>query len=193
VSAIHEGTESISFDVDRTGVPVLVKTSYFPNWAASGAGEVYRVSPNLMLVVPTSHHVTLNYGYTPVDWFGFILTLLGLAGVVELARRSAPHFAGPGHRQRVVEAHGPSWWDDHPTAPSALVGPAPAPGSQGEEDRLADNLAEPYRRLAEEWTDLAPGAVGSGTNLDRWVGRPASVEEDEAPPLARILRPEPGR
>jgi hypothetical protein len=184
VSAIHEGTESISFDVDRTGVPVLVKTSYFPNWAASGAGEVYRVSPNLMLVVPTSHHVTLNYGYTPVDWFGFILTLLGLAGVVELARRSAPHFAGPGHRQRVVEAHGPSWWDDHPTAPSAVVGPAPAPGSQGEEDRLADNLAEPYRRLAEEWTDLAPGAVGSGTNLDRWVGRPASVEEDEAPPLA---------
>ena len=32
VSNIHEGTESISFNVDQTGVPVLVKTSYFPNW-----------------------------------------------------------------------------------------------------------------------------------------------------------------
>ena len=30
------GEESISFDVDEVGVPVLVKTSYFPNWQVSG-------------------------------------------------------------------------------------------------------------------------------------------------------------
>ena len=79
VSDIHEGTESISFNVDQTGVPVLVKTSYFPNWQVSGASGVYRVTPNLMVVVPTATHVTLTYGYTPVDWIGFILSLLGLA------------------------------------------------------------------------------------------------------------------
>ena len=71
VSDIHEGTQTISFDVDQTGVPVLVKTSYFPNWQVSGAKEVYRVTPNLMVVVPTANHVTLTYGYTPIDWAGF--------------------------------------------------------------------------------------------------------------------------
>jgi hypothetical protein len=40
-------------------------------------------------------------------------------------------------------------------------------------------MAEPYRRMAEEWTDLAPGTVGSGTNLDRWVGRPVDPGADE--------------
>ena len=54
VSDIHEGTESISFNVDQAGVPVLVKTSYFPNWQVSGAKGVYRVTPNLMVVVPTA-------------------------------------------------------------------------------------------------------------------------------------------
>ena len=82
VSNIKEGTESISFDVDQTGVPVLVKTSYFPNWQVSGASSVYRVTPNLMVVVPTANHVTLTYGYTPIDWIGFILSLLGLLGLV---------------------------------------------------------------------------------------------------------------
>ncbi|MGH9056577.1 MAG: hypothetical protein ACRDYY_12065 [Acidimicrobiales bacterium] len=106
VSAIHEGSESISFNVDRTGVPVLVKTSYFPNWQVSGASGVYRVTPNLMVVIPTANHVKLTYGYTPVDWLGFILSLLGLAalllwwklGPVEYALAVGRHFrrGGPG-------------------------------------------------------------------------------------------------
>jgi phosphomannomutase len=86
VSNIKEGTESISFDVDQTGVPVLVKTSYFPNWQASGATGIYRVTPNLMVVVPTATHVTLTYGYTPVDWIGFILSLFGLGSLILLWR-----------------------------------------------------------------------------------------------------------
>jgi hypothetical protein len=84
VSAIQETTDTISFDVSQVGVPVVVKTSYFPNWQASGAGTVYRATPNLMIVVPTSHHVVLHYGYTPVDWTGFLLSLLGLVGVAGL-------------------------------------------------------------------------------------------------------------
>ena len=35
------------------GVPVLVKISYFPRWHATGATGPYRVSPNLMVVIPT--------------------------------------------------------------------------------------------------------------------------------------------
>ncbi len=97
VSDIREGTESISFNVDQTGVPVLVKTSYFPNWQVSGASGVYRVTPNLMVVVPTANHVTLTYGYTPVDWIGFLLSLLGLLGLVVLWRRRPLEYPRPGH------------------------------------------------------------------------------------------------
>src|SRR5262249_21394663 len=37
VTRIHATDDTISFHVSRPGVPVLVKTSYFPNWRASGA------------------------------------------------------------------------------------------------------------------------------------------------------------
>jgi len=102
VSDIHSTTQSISFNVDQTGVPVLVKESYFPNWQVSGAKAVYRVTPNLMVVIPTADHVTLSYGYTPVDWIGFLLSLLGVVGVVLLWRLRpveypvARHFFGGG-------------------------------------------------------------------------------------------------
>ena len=87
VTNIGTGEDSISFDVDRPGSPVLVKTSYFPNWKASGARGPWRVAPNLMVVVPTERHVELNYGYTPVDALGWGLTLLGIGGLVVLAGR----------------------------------------------------------------------------------------------------------
>ena len=45
--------------------PVLVKMSYFPNWQVSGASDIYRVTPNLMVVVPTSNHVTLTLRLHP--------------------------------------------------------------------------------------------------------------------------------
>jgi hypothetical protein len=95
VANIKTGDDRISFDVDRTGVPILVKTSYFPNWRASGAGEVYRVMPNLMVVVPTKKHVSLHYGDTPVDMLGFTLTVLGIAAAVTLARRPAVTYPEP--------------------------------------------------------------------------------------------------
>jgi hypothetical protein len=64
VSKIVQRSQSLSFHVDKIGVPVLVKISYFPNWQARGATGPYRVSPNLMVVVPTAHQVTLTYGKT---------------------------------------------------------------------------------------------------------------------------------
>jgi hypothetical protein len=87
VTDIEAGDDRISFDVDQIGQPVLVRASYFPNWQVSGASGPYRVTPNLMVVVPTSTHVSLHYGWTPVDLLGWFLTLLGIAGVVVLWRR----------------------------------------------------------------------------------------------------------
>jgi hypothetical protein len=37
-----------------------------------------------MVVVPTKKHVELHFGYTPVDYLGNGVSLLGLAGVVLL-------------------------------------------------------------------------------------------------------------
>jgi hypothetical protein len=102
VSRIETGDDQISFDVDRTGSPVLVKVSYFPNWQASGARGPWRVTPNFMVVIPTSRHVTLRYRATSIEWFAYALSLLGVAGVVALtwhgrrrARREAVAEAAP--------------------------------------------------------------------------------------------------
>jgi hypothetical protein len=94
VDAIRATDDSVSFNVDTLGVPVLVKVSYFPNWQASGAKGPYRVAPNLMVVIPTSHHVQLRYGYTPVDWLGYLAGLMGLVALVWLARAKPVVFAG---------------------------------------------------------------------------------------------------
>jgi hypothetical protein len=104
VSDVVEHNASISFNVSRVGVPVVVAISYFPNWHVSGAEGVYRVSPNLMVVVPTSHHVSLSYGYTPVDFEGYALTLLALVGLLFLVRRPLAPVAAvrrPGLGQRL--------------------------------------------------------------------------------------------
>jgi hypothetical protein len=84
--------DRISFDVDRPGSPVLVKTSYFPNWQAVGATGPWRVAPNLMVVVPTSRHVELHYGFTPVDDAGRVVSVGALAavGLMWWRERSGP-------------------------------------------------------------------------------------------------------
>ena len=95
VSDVRQSDQSISFHVDRVGVPVEVRVSYFPNWRASGADGPYRAAPNLMVVVPTSHDVTLTYGRSAANTLGQLLTFLAVAAVVVLfvvdrrARRAA--------------------------------------------------------------------------------------------------------
>ncbi|MEZ5182829.1 MAG: hypothetical protein R2702_13305 [Acidimicrobiales bacterium] len=86
VSDIEMGTDTISFHVSKPGVPVLVKASYFPNWEVEGAEGPYRVTPNLMVVIPTDTDVSMHFGRTPVDLVAALLTLLGIVGVVLLAR-----------------------------------------------------------------------------------------------------------
>jgi hypothetical protein len=86
VTNVKQDDNDISFHVDKIGVPVLVKMSYFPNWKVSGAKGPYRSTPNFMIVVPTSHSVHLHYGRTIVNWFGIFLTLLGIAGAIVIWR-----------------------------------------------------------------------------------------------------------
>ncbi len=113
VSGIRSSENSISFDVDRPGSPVLVKASYFPNWKAKGADGPWRVAPNMMVVVPTSDRVTLHYGWTPVDIFGWLLTLAGIGLCVAMARRGPVAVDGGGGGSGRI--------------PSSESGPPPAP------------------------------------------------------------------
>jgi hypothetical protein len=99
VTDVSTTNNTVSFHVSKVGTPVLVKVSYFPNWHASGADGPWRVTPNLMVVVPTSHDVTLSYGRSGADYLGDFLTAVGVLALAALIlvpwlrRRSTP----PGH------------------------------------------------------------------------------------------------
>jgi hypothetical protein len=120
VSNIESGDDSVSFDVSEPGVPVLVKTSYFPNWQVSGAKGPWRASPNLMVVVPTSTHVALHYGRTGVDWAGIGLTAVGLLGLAGLASwQLVPLAPRPPRRRRVQTVGAPPSGSSGPSEPDA--------------------------------------------------------------------------
>ena len=87
VSNVSIGNESLSFSVDKVGTPVLVKVSYFPNWKVTGADKVYRAAPNMMVVVPTSKNVTLEYKASLLDRSSYLLTFAGIVVVVFMIRR----------------------------------------------------------------------------------------------------------
>ena len=113
---VQAGVDTVSFRVDRLGVPVLVRTSYFPNWEVEGALGPWRATPNLMVVVPTDEEVRLSYGRTTVDVVAMLLTAVGLVALLVLVRRPEP---------------------DDPSAPwydAAVLGP--------DGDRLVDRWVE---------------------------------------------------
>jgi hypothetical protein len=88
VTNVVQGRSSVSFTVDKVGTPILVRTSYFPNWDASGAKGPYRVAPNMMVVVPTTNNVTLNFGWSFLDVFAYVLTIAGVVVLVRWRRNS---------------------------------------------------------------------------------------------------------
>ena len=88
VSNIVEKETDISFTVDKVGVPVVVRASYFPNWTVSGGKGPYRIMPNLMVVIPTSKNVKLHWGYSTADILGYPASIGGLGGAFLLHRRT---------------------------------------------------------------------------------------------------------
>lgn len=133
VSNVAVDEQSISFEVDQVGVPVLVRVSYFPTWKVEGAEGPYRVAPNFMVVVPTSNVVTLTYSKTPLDWFFYGLTFLGIALCFFWRRRGDVRYDSdrPSWRRPDVvstpDVVGPSPLTDPPAA--EMVGALPAPAS----------------------------------------------------------------
>ena len=87
VSNVQLGRESISFSVDKVGVPVLVKVSYFPNWTVKGATQISRAAPNMMVVVPTQNNVKLSYEPSTLDNSAYLFTLIGIICVSVMFRR----------------------------------------------------------------------------------------------------------
>jgi hypothetical protein len=110
VSHIVQTDSSVSFHVSRIGTPVEVKVSYFPNWKATGADGPWRAAPNLMVVVPTSHDVTLTYGSSPSDRAGQVISLVSLVAAVAVAvaerRRRRRRGRRPGRRPTPTAAAG---------------------------------------------------------------------------------------
>ncbi len=173
VSNIATSTDSISFDVSQIGVPVLVKASYFPNWQVSGADGPYRVSPNQMVVIPTSNHVSLHYGWTSVDLGSWALTLLGMIGVVWLARSRPVDMPAPAAVWEPFDdleeddldddPRDPAWWldPDDPASsyPTAEGHPPTADGPAAPQfDPRAVILGPVADVMADDHPPVAPGA-----------------------------------
>jgi hypothetical protein len=142
VTNIEEGDDRISFDVDQIGQPVLVRASYFPNWEASGAQGPYRVAPNLMVVIPTEDHVELHYGWTPVDLLAWLFTLLGIGGVVLLARR--PPVVVPAPPEPVV---------------TSVYGPDPPVTRDLLDEAPDDHVLQPDEVVEDEPDEVPVGAA----------------------------------
>ncbi len=105
VSDVVRNGDELSFQVDRIGVPVLVKVSYFPNWSVQGALGPYRVTPNWMVVVPTDEVVQMRFGATSVEFTAWILTLLGVIALAYFALRPPARFDAPVFRSTSKQLH----------------------------------------------------------------------------------------
>jgi hypothetical protein len=82
VAKVRHTQNSVSFSVDKVGVPILVRVSFFPNWKVDGAEGPYRAAPNMMVVIPTENDITLTYGSSGIDKIAYLLTLIGIVVVV---------------------------------------------------------------------------------------------------------------
>lgn len=85
VSNIVLEDHRISFTTDAIGVPHVIKLSYFPNWEAIGAEGPWRATPSLMVVVPTTSDVVLEFQDTWAESAGKLLTLFGVLTLVVVA------------------------------------------------------------------------------------------------------------
>ncbi len=167
VSNIKLSTDRVSFDVDRIGTPIRVKVSYYPNWQVEGAKGPYRITPNQMVVIPTSKHVTLHYGRTPVNWLALLMLVVGLMGLVVLSRRPAVAVASPLYERlsrRAAERR----------AKAVYTPEQEVDTSQGEDavDVAGDEPIDPPDEVHVLPIEVEQGAPREGVDSD---GKPESV------------------
>ncbi len=184
VTDVEIRQQSLSFNVDQIGVPVLVKVSYFPNWKVSGADGPYRAGPNQMIVVPTQADVEMTYDARgTLDWFFYIMTALGIGLCFVWRRRgdiehadTVPSFAGAGV---AIPAGGATL--PPPESDDLWNSPTPDPsGPSATTDRPVDPFAEP---LVDPFTD-APEAGASGLEvMDPTPTQQSSIDDGfDSPP-----------
>lgn len=170
VSDVRTTRSSISFRVDEVGSPVLIRTSFFPNWDAEGAEGPYRVTPNFMVVVPTSKRVELTYGRSGLEVIGGLASLLGFIAVLLLIWRPLPRDRRPavvffGDRTGGGDA---SAWEPGTDVLAGVDDPAGV-------DALAD---------VDDPADVDPLA-----DVDDPAGADAPADVDAVPPIDATGRP----
>jgi hypothetical protein len=172
VSNVQLGDQDLHFSVDKIGVPVLVKISYFPNWHVSGAKGPYRIAPNLMVVVPTSTDVHLTYERSPLDYLAYLLTFIGIGLLIFMRIRGDVRHAnsdpyGGGSDPTAYE------WDDWPPPSSheTLADPTPSQRWQADVD-------DPLEGDPLEGDPLAESLV--------WASPPTDGRAQSPPPDATL-------
>jgi len=141
VSNVKLGDQDLRFTVDQIGVPILVKISYFPNWHASGAKGPYRIAPNLMVVVPTSTDVHLTYERSNLDYFAYLLTLLGIGLLIFMRIRGDVRHANTHPFGSATDGVVSGWHDWDPPYEGALTDPTPSePWDPDADDPLEADL-----------------------------------------------------
>jgi hypothetical protein len=85
VSHVVVGSNTVSFHVDRTGIPVEVRMSYFPWWQAAGAQGPWKLDPDDLVVIPTSNNVVLTAAPQLVDRLSLWISVLAVLGTIGLA------------------------------------------------------------------------------------------------------------
>jgi hypothetical protein len=88
VSNLKIQNEKISFKVDKVGVPVIVRVSYYPNWKSVGASQPLRASPNFMVVIPTEKNVEIIFETSKIERLGFYISLNTFALMLYFALNS---------------------------------------------------------------------------------------------------------
>jgi hypothetical protein len=118
-----------------------------------------------MVVIPTKTHVTLHYGYTPVDDFGWLLTIAGIIAVIVMWRMGPVIYPSrPAHLRRR--------WFFLPPLASAPAGAGADANGHGQGVDSADNPDSP-----EAAYSAALGKQLSGVNGNDH-GPPGDVDVD---------------
>ncbi len=189
------GDESISFDVDQVGVPVLVRVSYYPNWVASGAEGPYRVAPNFMVVIPTANHVELSYETSNLDYFSYAISLIGLLALAGLSWRGVVAYPPADDWSAYPDEPDPFGFDDilrrrADHDPTLFQPPPPPVGTADPTFGGPDSWGPPSPAMAvdTEWLDqpLATDPTVAGVFDD---AEPETSERDPAAPLDEDGRP----